>query len=89
MAVPFSVRLEPEFPSLQLGFFQRLRDIVTRAKVHLVRRLPLERRVWQMAVVLIDVERDQLPYAGCGMPVSVLEHSNVASDCWQRRVLAR
>jgi len=23
------------------------------------------------------------------MPVSVLEHSKVASDCWQRRVLAR
>ncbi len=64
MAISFTVRLEPEFPSLQLGFFQRLRDIVARAKVHLVRRLPLERRVWQMAVVLIDVECDQLPHAG-------------------------
>ena len=63
----FSVRLEPSFPGLQLGFFQLLRDIVARAKVHLVRRLTLERRMWQMAVVLLDVKRDQLPQTGHGV----------------------
>ena len=64
MAVPFSVCLQAQLPGSQLLFFQLLRNTVSRSVVHLVRRLPFERRVRQMAVVLLDVERDQLPYAG-------------------------
>ena len=66
MAIPFSVCLQSQLPSFQFGCVQLLRNVVACSEVHFIESLALERGVW-LAVVLIDVERDQLPYAGCGI----------------------
>jgi len=64
VAVSFPVRLQSQLPSLQLSCFQLLRNTVSRSKVHLVRSLAFECRVWQVRIMLSHVECDQLPHTG-------------------------
>ena len=65
MAIEFSIRLQSQLPGGEHRGLKLLRDVIARAKVHLVRSLTVECRVGKLAVVLLDVKLNELPDAGC------------------------
>jgi hypothetical protein len=67
------------------GGFKFLRNTGSRTKVHLVRRLPTECRMWKTRMVLLDVKDDQLLDASDGVELVqeqplVLEHAPPGFD---------
>jgi hypothetical protein len=54
-----TVGLEARLTSKAPGLGELFGDVVTSAEVDLVRRLPMERRVWHLGVVFGHVERDE------------------------------
>ncbi|MGB0600147.1 MAG: hypothetical protein ACPGLY_26010 [Rubripirellula sp.] len=63
----------------------RTRDAVSNSKFEVTGIL--DQTTQSMIVLFLDV--GILWHAYMIMPASALEHSKVASNCWQRRVLAR
>jgi len=56
VAGAFPIRLQSQLPRPNLRCFQFLRNVVSRSEVHFVCCLPLEGRMWQVLVVLLNVE---------------------------------
>ena len=62
-----AVHLHPGLACGSLGGFELTGYVVACAEVHLVRRLTRKSQVWKVAVVLPDIERNQLPHGGDGV----------------------
>ena len=67
LAVTLPIRFRSCLACLLPGGFQLLGDVVPVLEVHLVRRLPLERRVRKSRVVLVDIEPDQFLHGADGV----------------------